>query len=221
MRGHGAFYSQENILTGICTTKSLAELECIEMAHHRVKTTVVLCLAVCLPVLLVLWGVREHKIAIRVVCESNLRCIGGALQMYAQDNEGAFPPYDGATGLNMLVSQEYLVNPRVYVCPYPSKKRHVPATIGSPIREGNLSYIYMGGMSNTVPQSTPLAFLKPGPGVKYICVLFNEIYAKDRVKTYYGNFPNCLSVIEYLDTNGLITHHLRDHLKDKARIYDE
>ena len=79
----------------------------------------------------------------RPVCKSNLRQIGLACHMYADDHDGNFPP-----GFQVLVPM-YVDNPKVFSCPQgPSSWRDF--NIGAAVRESS-SYDYLPGRSPLLP----------------------------------------------------------------------
>ena len=59
----------------------------------------------------------NHNRSRRLSCASHLKQISMALGMYASDWGGAFPPGDNAKGLEILRSQGYLEDPKMYTCP--------------------------------------------------------------------------------------------------------
>jgi prepilin-type processing-associated H-X9-DG protein len=96
---------------------------------------------------------RRHgcEIPSRLTCASNLRQIGQGVQMYANENHGAFPP-DVAT---LLLTQELTSD--AFVCGATNDTRaNGPTTQAVAVNltaGGHLSYVYTGnGLS---PQSPP------------------------------------------------------------------
>ena len=75
-------------------------------------------------------------------CCGGLKQVGLALRMYAQDNDGWFPPEDGAAGLNELLRQGCLTDASLYVCPGDSRQK---LTSGK-LTEEHCSYLYFGGL---------------------------------------------------------------------------
>jgi len=87
----------------------------------------------------------------RISCASNLRQIVLALQQYAMDFNGWYPPQNGAAGLEILRREEYLSDYKIYVCP------STPDKAGSgnqPLTEDNISYEYYGGSRNDSPKGS-------------------------------------------------------------------
>lgn len=114
---------------------------------------------------------RARERARSTSCQNNLRQIGLALQLYADDYDGAFPPVDG--DLTPLVPR-YLQEPDIFSCPsgmiayvmvpgeemtYPAEPLSRPAPIG-PSGEIGTSYFYVGG--RTVRSKGELGLLVDG-----------------------------------------------------------
>jgi prepilin-type processing-associated H-X9-DG protein len=91
----------------------------------------------------------EHPLGYN--CKSNLRQIGMACQIYADDNDGAYPPDP------VLLYPEYLDRAKIFSCPSnPSKWwKLVPA--GRWSREST-SYVYVSGLRSTDSGDCVLAF---------------------------------------------------------------
>ena len=121
---------------------------------HRTRATIglwlgvaQLALAVAAPLLLP----RRHtsEPALRVKCASNLRQIGQAIQMYANENGGTFPP-----SLDVVLSTQDLTS-AVFTCPasnhVPAAGPTTPAVVANFRAAANLhcSYVYIGaGLTN-------------------------------------------------------------------------
>ena len=90
-------------------------------------------------------------------CASNLRQIGQALLLYANDNKGAYPPK-----LEVLLTTED-ITPEVFICPDASD---TPAPGATPQQQaaavskgGHDSYVYVGAnLTNSASASTVVAY---------------------------------------------------------------
>ena len=104
-------------------------------------------------------------------CCGGLKQLGLALRMYAQDNDGWFPPEDGAAGLNYLIEGKYLDDRSIYVCPGRSR----PAGKFQELTEENCDYIYYGGGEQSYDRKGILLMDKPGnhPERKYNILYYN------------------------------------------------
>jgi type II secretory pathway pseudopilin PulG len=102
---------------------------------------------------------RARSAARRTDCMSNLSQLVGALHMYAQDNDGHFPPQEHNWSTTSVV---YTKNQQVYLCPSepkPSRDRFKPGTaardaLGRPALFS--SYTYRAGLSNDDPAEEPV-----------------------------------------------------------------
>lgn len=155
-----------------------------------------------------------YRRARRISCTSNLKQIGLALKQYAMDYNDAFPPLDGAAGLELLRSDDYLTDYGVYVCPQ-SVKTEGSGTVK--LSTANVSYIYFGGFREGSDNihgmpDTPLAFDNPGNDKEYIIVLFQD----GHVQAFPSAAKNCKEVVEFLNkTNKYPLEHYKI-LKSKA-----
>src|SRR5438034_9570599 len=100
---------------------------------------------------------RARETANRVKCGSNLRQIGQAMLLYANENRGAFPPRPE----DLLLTQD--IESTVFVCPSTNDS---PAPGSSPQQQaakltagGHDSYVYLGkGLRNTAGYKTVLVY---------------------------------------------------------------
>jgi hypothetical protein len=91
---------------------------------------------------------RARESANRVKCASNLRIIGQAILLYANDNRGRLPPDFAA----ILATQD--ITSEVFVCPSRSYERAKGATTQQVTAEmlsgDHLSYVYVGGSNSSL-----------------------------------------------------------------------
>jgi prepilin-type processing-associated H-X9-DG protein len=101
---------------------------------------------------------RQHDIPTRLTCARNLRMVGQAVQMYANENKGVFPPDSAA----LLLTQD--LTAREFVC---DATDDAPAE-GESVQEkaanltaakGHLSYVYVGkGLTLKSPPGAVVAY---------------------------------------------------------------
>ncbi|MEM8873067.1 MAG: hypothetical protein AAGD32_02305 [Planctomycetota bacterium] len=89
----------------------------------------------------------------QVRCAANLRMIGLGLMLYANDNDGQFPPVLAT----VLATQD--LRPNDFTCPGPNA-RTTPPTGPAMLQLGiTLDYAYLGaGLTNTGDPTVPMAF---------------------------------------------------------------
>jgi competence protein ComGC len=80
-----------------------------------------------------------------VECQSNLKTIGLALYMYANSNDGRFPP-----SVKTLYEEKYLSDKAIMDCPFRKKT----GTIDDP------DYVYVAGLSLKSSKNQPMVFDK-------------------------------------------------------------
>jgi hypothetical protein len=73
-----------------------------------------------------------------------------SLRIYAKRNNGFFPPYDGAKGLNCLREDGILVDPGVFSL----DKCYPVADVAKNLTENNVSFGYFGGAALNSPNDT-------------------------------------------------------------------
>ncbi len=99
-------------------------------------------------------GGHPRENARRMNCASNLRQIGLALTVYAQNNDEAFPP-----NFDVLYPDDegYLDNARVFSCPsHPSEWQKIEET--GEVRSEWTSYVYVAGLTNEDDAACVLAY---------------------------------------------------------------
>ena len=99
---------------------------------------------------------REDRLA-QIKCSSNLRQIGQAIQMYANDNNGSYP-----ASFAVLLGNIDL-NPEAFVCPASHDEKAAGPTTQETLSEfgrpGHCSYVYLGaGASVSTPASFVVAY---------------------------------------------------------------
>jgi prepilin-type processing-associated H-X9-DG protein len=124
---------------------------------------------------------RGIETANRIKCASNLRQIGQAMILYANENRGQYPP----TMEELLVSQD--ITSVVFVCPStadtPATGVNAQQTIANISAGGHQSYIYLGkGRNGTAGRDVvlvyePMSTHKGG---------FNALFGDGHVEFIYG-----------------------------------
>ncbi len=137
-----------------------------------------LCLAFLLYVFSQFGAARESPK--RIACASNLKQIHLALQQYAADYAGYYPPVSGAAGLEVLRKNDYLTNCAVYRCPSVTMERQDDL----PLTEENVDYVYIGGLNTKSDPNLPLAYDKATNHDGYFG---NELFADGTIKAIEGN----------------------------------
>jgi prepilin-type processing-associated H-X9-DG protein len=102
---------------------------------------------------------RARETANRVRCAANMKSIGQALLLYANDNRGAYPP-----DLTVLLTTQD-ISGEVYVCPS-SNDEPTHATAPSQIAAdlsagGHLSYVYVGAALNPGVDPSTIILYEP------------------------------------------------------------
>jgi hypothetical protein len=106
---------------------------------------------------------RARETANRVKCASNMRQIGQALLLYANDNRGAYPPRPDL----LLLTQD--ITPEVFVCPNsndtPVPSGAVQAALNAPntvlLKQGSNSYVYCGAGQTTSSSAEAILLYEP------------------------------------------------------------
>jgi len=157
---------------------------------------------------------KAREPAKRISCSSNVKQMGIALGMYAEDNNGFFPDKDNATGFEILRANAYLTDYKIYICPSTDKK----AAESGGLSEKTVTYIYFGGLSKTPPsENAVVAFDKPDNHKKYVNVLYTNgnvtgIKLPVEIKT-------CEALLRFLYEDNFSTG-LRQKQLEKAREFD-
>ena len=134
-----------------------------------------LALVFCLP-----WMSVSREKCRRISCASNLKSLGLALRMYASDWNEQFPLLDGAAGLELLRSQGYCENHKMYTCP--STKTICGQGYETSLAEDAVDYVYWGGYTEADDVAIPVMFDKPGNHREY----GNALFIDGHVSGFYG-----------------------------------
>jgi len=100
------------------------------------------------------WYGRGREKANQVKCQSNLRQIGTATLMFANDHQGRFPH----SFAELLVAQE--LTPELFICP----SGNMDKAIGTPAEQAaklhqHCDYVYVGhGLTNRAPPTRVIAY---------------------------------------------------------------
>ena len=123
----------------------------------------------------------------RISCASNLKQLGLALRMYSSDWNERFPTASGATGLELLRSQGYLENAKMYTCPSTTT---VPAD-GAVLNPGTVDYVYAGGMTEASPVDSAVARDSNTNHTKYGNILFIDGHVSGYAGVSWSGLTNC------------------------------
>ena len=101
---------------------------------------------------------RPRINSVRIACAANIRSVGQAIHLYAQDHGGAFPDT-----LEQVVTSGYIRDPRVLLCPASDDTLAASATAAAPATDltagGHLSYIYTGrDLTDRADPATVIAY---------------------------------------------------------------
>lgn len=156
----------------------------------RVLTISIIGLLVVLVIFVLLPAVNPpHSQAPRVKCSSNMRQIGLAMIMYANQHNGKFPD----SLHEILETQD--ITPGVFVCPSSNEVRAMGATARAELddfdRPGRCSYIYLGkGLTDQCDFGT--AVLYEPPSIHHGGM--NVLFADGHVEFFGG--PNAQSILK-------------------------
>jgi prepilin-type processing-associated H-X9-DG protein len=125
---------------------------------------------------------RATEPANRAKCSNNLRQIGLALLMYANDHGGQFPD---TLNVLLLTDSEYTLTSDIFTCPSSSDERatgQTPAEVARNLtaEPGHLSYVYVGAGLTTVTATDDriVAYDNPRNHTDGINVLFGDAHVE-------------------------------------------
>jgi predicted Zn finger-like uncharacterized protein/prepilin-type processing-associated H-X9-DG protein len=102
---------------------------------------------------------RARETANRVKCASNMRQIGQALLLYANENRGAYPPKLE----DLLLTQD--ITAEVFTCPSSNDTRSPGATAAQQAAQlsagGHLSYVFVGQRMNSSSPANAVLLYEP------------------------------------------------------------
>ena len=116
---------------------------------------------------------RDRRTPSKLRCISNLKQIGLAIRMYAQEYKEEFPNCEGAKGLEMLRSGGYLENVKLYNCPSTTDM----ITDNYDLRASSISYSYASGLNESTSVDSAVAWDKPCNHNKFGNILFVDGHA--------------------------------------------
>jgi Protein of unknown function (DUF1559)/Protein of unknown function (DUF3352) len=116
---------------------------------------------------------RVRESARRAQCKSNLRQIGLAIAMWADDNKEEYPPNFKA------LYPEYVDNALIFVCP--SGQADYKDFETGKVSAKSSSYIYIPGLRSTVPGTFFLAYEKPENHRVGINIVFSDAHVEWRL----------------------------------------
>ena len=152
-------------------------------------------------------GIKEKK------TKTNLAKLGVALHNYSKKHKGYFPKPAGVKGLELLrVTQSLPYS--LFISPFSSQK--VPEDKNEPMKEQNLSYIYLGGLKSSHPQNIPILFDKPGESSDY----FHILLLGGQVLTIDKKFDSCVDVMKFLFKKYRYTKNAKLFLLKNAKLAD-
>lgn len=118
----------------------------------------------------------------RINCFSDLKQVYLALQQYAIDYAGNYPPPNGATGLEILRKNDYLTDCNLYTCP--SVTTRIGCQDTYPLTEELVDYVYIGGLNNKSDRKLPLMYDKTKNHGNYYG---NVLFVDGTIKGIEGN----------------------------------
>lgn len=121
----------------------------------------------------------------RISCASNLKQIGLALKQYSMDFDDKMPGESNAGGLEILRSENYLTDYKIYTCPSTTVSAGIsPAALVA----ANISYAFKGGMIESDAPDSGVAIDANANHTKYGNILFMDGHVTGYASsTWYNN----------------------------------
>lgn len=136
--------------------------------------------------LLSLWFalLKARESALRIACVGNLKMIGLSLRLYSNVFGDQYPEHQGAAGFEQLRAGGFLENRHCYVCPdyrlqyQEFKREYWSPSNKKPLTEGDVGYIYIGGMGEATSVDSSCVMDKPFNHDRYGNILFIDGHVK-------------------------------------------
>ena len=132
---------------------TLARHQRIAAAFSLVEMLITLALMCIMAVMLYGFGSASHQRSQKKLCADNLQKIYLALQIYANDFQGALPQNTNAATSEEVLDQlvpKYTADTTIFICP---GGRDGPIPSGEPLRQHKISYAYYMGRRLDGPQN--------------------------------------------------------------------
>jgi len=130
---------------------------------------------------------QAREKARRINCAANLKQIGLACKMYSPDYDEQYPDGNDQTGLQKLVTNNYLTAMKVFTCPSTATAAATGTTLGS----ANLDYEYNGGPEAAYGSDTGVAIDRVTNHTDFGNILFGDGHVKGYVgSTWVNNDSN-------------------------------
>ncbi len=153
------------------------------------KPVIIVNIVTYIPLLILTIYINEKRYDIRmerprrINCQSNLKQIYLALEMYAMDNKNFLPDKPGGKGFKQLYDNDYLTEIDVYRCP--SSRSFKNNSKVNKLSDKNISYIYRSGHKleeKSGRKYVPIVWDKPENHKDY----GNVLYLNGKIKSFKG-----------------------------------
>ena len=139
---------------------------------------------------------QAREKARRINCAGNLKQIGLALRMYADDYKGQFPNEDMEDAFNKLIDNKYLTTTKVFICPSTTHAQSTDGRLHTSPDDGGTpdeSYIYINdarmliGYPRLTESTCGTATMLASDWVDNHDKFGNVLYGDGHVKGYAGS----------------------------------